>query len=95
MTKKYDVVAVTGTYTNNAGEEKKRYLNVGSIHDSGNGPYMFLNASFNPAGIQRKEGSDSIILSLFTPKPRDGQAQQQSRPAPTGTPGFDDTDIPF
>lgn len=32
-TKKYDVVAITGEYTNAAGEVKKRYLNCGVVFE--------------------------------------------------------------
>ena len=38
---------------------------------SENRPYMMLKAHFNPAAIQRKEGSESITLSLFRPKQQD------------------------
>ncbi len=71
MTKKiYDVVAVTGEYTNQQGETKKRYVNVGVILDSGDGPYLILEKWFNPAGIESK------FLSLF--KPKDKNTTQQT-----------------
>ena len=36
-TKVYDVVAVTGTYTDRSGEEKKRYLTCGAVFQSDKG----------------------------------------------------------
>ena len=66
MTKIYDVVAVTGEYQNRDGDTKKRYENVGVIMDKGNGAFLMLKRTFNPAGLDAK--GDSVILSLFAPK---------------------------
>jgi hypothetical protein len=72
MKKIYDLAVKTGTYTSN-GETKNRYLTVGSCMENDDGAmFLFLNKAFNPAGIESKEGSDSIIVSMFTPKPKDG-----------------------
>lgn len=60
--KTHDIVAVTGTYTNSNGEEKKRYQNVGAVIDKGNGPFIVLEKWFNPAGLE------SPILSMYEPK---------------------------
>jgi len=79
-TKKYDICAVTGEYTNSQGETKKRYLNVGAVLDSGDGPYIVLEKWFNPAGVESK------FLSLFKP---DGK--KQSAPAPVA----EEDDIPL
>lgn len=85
--KKYDVVAVTGEYTNAQGEVKKRYQNVGAIIDKGNGPFLVLEKWFNPAGL------DKPVLSLFAPK---GQQQQNQPPAQNSQPVDDmNQDIPF
>lgn len=35
--KKYDVVAVTGKYTDSSGEEKSRYMNIGAVIQTKNG----------------------------------------------------------
>lgn len=66
MSKKYDVVAVTGSYEKN-GETKKKYRNVGVMMEGEHGPYILLERSFNPAGVPSKNG-ESIILNLFEPK---------------------------
>lgn len=39
---KYEVVAVTGEYTNKDGETKKRYAKVGVILETKNGPMLKL-----------------------------------------------------
>ena len=69
MGKLYDLAVKTGEYLKD-GQKKGRYENVGAMWESknGGGPYITLRASFNPAGITRKEGSDSIFLSCFEPR---------------------------
>ena len=68
--------------------------------------FLMLDRSFNPAGVPFKPGSDKILVSLFDPKPRDGQqgggadrSQQQSsqQDAAYGAGGGDmpDDEIPF
>jgi len=37
MKKKYDAVATIGEYTNQAGEKKKRTLNIGAVMESDDG----------------------------------------------------------
>ena len=73
----YDLAVVTGSYMSQ-GEEKKKYKNIGSMFQSDDGSeFMAIDASFNPAGVPRKEGSDSIFVSLFTPKPKETHQQKQ------------------
>lgn len=73
MAKIYDLAVKTGEYEKD-GERKGRYENVGAMWESKNGgtPYITLKAAFNPAGVSRKDGSDSIFLSCFEPKDRNG-----------------------
>lgn len=91
-----DIVAVTGTYMKN-GEEKRNFKNVGRVMKGDDGSsFLLLDASFNPAGVPRKDGSDSITLSLYDPKPKDGQQPQQApRSAPAAASVHDDGLIPF
>ncbi len=42
-----------------------------------------------------KSNLEINVREVDLPARDNSQPQQQSRPAPTGTPGFDDTDIPF
>ena len=80
-TKLYDICATTGKYTDRDGKEKNRYLNVGSVIKGDYGTYIMLNAHFNPAGIPRKEGSDSIVLNLFKKdKDKGDTTPQDSQP---------------
>ena len=73
--KLFDLAVVTGTYTGRDGSPTNRYKNVGSLIqlDDGN-EFLTLDASFNPAGIPRKEGSDTITISMFTPKEKPAAA---------------------
>ena len=38
-----EVTVVAGTYTNAKGEEKKRYIRIGSVIDTKNGPMLKLD----------------------------------------------------
>ena len=40
----YEVVAVTGTYTDKDGKEKKRYTKLGVVMDTKNGPMLKLES---------------------------------------------------
>ena len=84
-TKLYNICASTGKFTDNSGKSKNRYVRVGSVLKGDYGAYIILDAHFNPAGIPRKDGSSSIILSLFPPKDYDNNsgyspAQDYSNP---------------
>lgn len=81
MSKKYDLVVKSGTYIAN-GTEKSRWKTIGALMDDGKGGmYGFIDATFNPAGVPRKENSESIMVSCFEPKPRtDSQQQPEQKP---------------
>ena len=66
--KLYDLCVATRKYKDKTGNEKNVWENIGAIIAGENNPYLMLKAHFNPAGIQRKEGSESIVVSLFKPK---------------------------
>lgn len=83
MAKTHDLCVKVGTYQKD-GKEKNRYLNVGAIIDSGNGPFIILNKTFNPAGIA--DDKDSVILSMFE--------AGSGGSAPAGGGGSDE-DVPF
>lgn len=42
MAKLYDVVAITGAYTDKEGREKKRYATLGAVIETKNGPMLKL-----------------------------------------------------
>ncbi|MBQ7263851.1 MAG: hypothetical protein IJR14_09060 [Synergistaceae bacterium] len=74
--KVYDIKVRTSSYTTRDGEERGRWDNVGAVfvHEGNDGdrPYILLKRTFNPAGLDAREGSDTVLLSLFKPKPKDG-----------------------
>ena len=109
--KAYDLAVKTGSYTDNNGDTKGRYVNVGAIWQKDDGSeFMTLLRTFNPAGVPNPENKDSIVLSRFEVRARDGQqggqapqqAAPQRQPRPQAAPqaaasGFADMDddIPF
>ena len=108
MAKKlYDLAVKTGEYKANDGSVKGRWQNIGAVMQSDDGSkFIMLAKWFNPAGVPDLNGkgatSESILLSMFPPKDKDGQqqpAQQtqqtQRAPAPAGGPADMDDDIPF
>jgi len=76
MKKIYELAVKVGSYKAADGENKNRYENVGAIMENDNGKFMFLKRSFNPAGVEYKEGSESIIISMFAPKEKTGNTQK-------------------
>lgn len=96
MAKKYDLVVKVGEYTDNQGQTKGRFKNVGVVMDGQNGPYILLDRTFNPAGVGGNEGRESIIISMYEPK-QDGAQQGQQRsaaPAQRQAP-VDEDSVPF
>lgn len=77
MKKLYDLAVKTGEYTNNQGETKGRYDNVGACMQSDDGnKFLFIKRTFNPAGAPYREGSESILVNMFAPKDRNDQRQE-------------------
>jgi hypothetical protein len=95
MKKIYDAVATIGKYKDRQGNEKKRYINVGSVFQDDQGR-MSLKLEVVPVGPEW-----SGWLAFYEPKQQDGiQTQQrppqaQARPASAALPDDDDEDIPF
>lgn len=96
MSKKIKDLAVkTGSYTDRQGNEKHRWMNVGSVLKLDEGSVILLNRSFNPAGVPFKDGSDVVMISMFDPKDKDGNpvvAEGAKKKAP---PPDDFEDAPF
>lgn len=76
--KKYDVSAKVGSYQKD-GQTKAIWKTVGQVRDDGNGEYLLLDKTFNPAGIPCEPHKDQISLSLFTPRDNNQQGGQQQR----------------
>ena len=92
MAKLYDLAVKVGEYLKD-GKMRNRYENVGAMWEGRDGsPFITLKATFSPAAIQRKEGSDSIFVSCFTPKEQRGgyRGGGDNSPAPAPQPeGYD------
>jgi hypothetical protein len=86
MAKLYDLAVVTRTYEKN-GESKKAYLNIGAVMEKDGKQYMMLNRHFNPAGVPHRDGSDTIMVSMFEPRDDSQKPSKQTQQ-------FDD-DTPF
>ena len=97
MKKKYDAVATVGKYKNNQGEEKKRYLNVGTVFENEKGQ-LSMKLEALPIGTEW-----TGWVSFYEPKDngQSRQSQPQSEPRRTAAGGVamdrdDDLDsIPF
>lgn len=86
----YKVSAVSGKYKDNDGNEKNRYVDMGVVMETKNGPMLKIEAM---------PTSWDGWAYLNDPKPREeGERQERSRPsrreAPATTAPGDD-DIPF
>lgn len=105
MKKLYDLAVKTREYTDNQGQKKGVWQNVGVVmQDDKGGKFITLARWFSPAGVPdlSGKGGDSIILSMFEPKEQGQQnAPQQSQHQQQKTNGYapqsriDEEDIPF
>ena len=86
--KKYDLVVKTGQTKNG----KTIWKNVGAMLDGNNGPYIVLDQTFNPAGVQGQNGS--IYVSLFEPKGKKADAFEPEFESQEPTFSSDE-DLPF
>lgn len=68
MKKTHDLAVKVSEFTNAQGEKKNRYQNVGAVMEGENGPFILLEKTFNPAGIQ--DGKNSVLISMFEIKPQ-------------------------
>lgn len=86
MSRKYEVTAIIGKYTDKNGDEKNRYLTIGAIINTRAGLLLKLDAI--PTNW---EG----FAYLNEPKARDEQPARAAKQAPKA--GFEDIadDIPF
>lgn len=96
-TRKYDLAVKTGSYQNQNGETKNRYMNVGVVLEGDNGPFILLDPAFNPAGVPRKD--DRVLISMFEPSnhgtPRDTADDYQNASKGGEPAGGMDDEIPF
>ena len=97
--KAYDLAVVVGSYVDNTGTQKNRYQNIGVVLEKDDGgKFILLNRDFNPAGTPYDASKgNTIMVSMFAPKPQDGQqapAKQGPAAQAPSVDGFSD-DIPF
>ncbi len=95
MSKRLDVVGVTGTYTGNDGKERQRYVRLGAawVFDDGN---MVMSLDGMPVPTPDKNGVHKFHLRTFEPQERNGGGQRQQSGGNQGGGGFNDDDsIPF
>lgn len=78
MKKVKDLVVKIGTYTT-GGQEKTRWKTIGALMEGDSGQFLFLDRSFNPAGVPFKEGSESIIVSMFDVKDKVSEQTQHNK----------------
>jgi hypothetical protein len=78
MPKKYDLVVVTGNYTNSMGEQKKQYKNVGIVNETDKGLYILLDRTFNPAGVPNPDNNGNVLISMFEPKGKEEPPKQSN-----------------
>lgn len=80
VTKTHNLAVKTGEYEVD-GETKGRYMHVGALMEGKDGPFILLNAMFNPAGIAaiNNDGRDTIIISCFEPREKEESGQQKNQ----------------
>jgi len=86
MSKKFDIVAITGEYVDRDGINKKRYLNIGAVIETKNGLSMKLEAV--PVGWDG-------WAYLNEPKPREDAPARSGKPAGRQQSRDDFDDTPF
>ena len=65
------------TYEKN-GETKNSYRTIGSMMEDEDGKkFILLDPTVNLAAFKRDEGRDSVMVSLFDPKPKEDKTTQE------------------
>jgi hypothetical protein len=96
MPKLYDLCVKVGVYTNQDGEAKNRYLNVGAVVSTkdGDGKFLLIDTTWNPAGVPQEDPTrGNVLVSMF---PVDGKkpGPKKAAKAAEDDGGFNDP-IPF
>ena len=91
--KVYDLAVKTGSYTGSDGKDKGRWQNVGSVMQTDDGgKFIMLSRWFNPAGVPdlNGKGGESVLLSMFEPKPHGAAAPVTGTTVDNSQPIYDD-----
>jgi hypothetical protein len=71
MKKIKDLTVKVGTYQKD-GQEKNRYLNIGSMmEDDNGGTFILINRTWAPSGCPNPDNRESVLVSMFDVKSRD------------------------
>lgn len=90
-----DLAVATGSYTDGSGNEKRRYMNCGALMEGDDGnQFIMLNRFINYSALPRKQGSESILISVFDLRDRDGGNGGSTSSKPAMVDDLDD-DVPF
>jgi len=73
-----DLAVKTGSYTDQQGQTKGRYENIGSLMQGDDGMFLILKRTFNPAGVPNPDDKDSVIVSCFEKQDINQGGQQQN-----------------
>lgn len=98
MSKRLDVVGVTGSYTGNDGKEKQRFVRIGAawVFDDGN---MMMSLDAIPVPTPDKHGNHKYHIRTFEPQERNGNGggggQRSSGGQQSGGGDFMDDPPPF
>lgn len=95
MKKLYDLSVKTREYTNQSGEKKAVWQNVGAVMEHDGNKFITIERWFNPAGIPAADGRSTIIVSMFAPRESNDQVAAPARQAPAAPASAADDDIPF
>lgn len=80
MKKTHDLSVKKSSYTDKSGATKHRWLNIGALmEDDKGGKFIMLDRTFNPAGVPFKDGSESILVSMFEAKAQEQSAHDRSK----------------
>ena len=100
MTVLKELAVVLRTYKDRDGNDKKVWLNVGTLNETPKGQYIALDRHINFAAIPvTREGDNRVYVMLFEPKAKKGEPASHVPPAvkQAASGHFDDfaDDIPF
>lgn len=74
-----DLAVKTGSYTDQQGQAKGRYENIGSLMQGDDGMFLILKRTFNPAGVPNPDDKDSVIVSCFEKQDSNQGGQQNNQ----------------
>jgi hypothetical protein len=89
MKKLYDLSVPKNSYTNKAGDTKAVWLNIGSIMENTDGKrFIFLDRTFNPAGVPNPENRSNVLVSMFKSKEVEQQPENTQEQMPETYPAL-------